>query len=338
MLTAESLIQHHTFDLNAYKIPGFDPALPFNTTKSVNAYQLQMTNGHKILYFFPLGTSVLSVPGVALMNLFGISAATPDGRYNFHGAIVIQKFLAAFLMAVLAAVFFRTASLLLSPLWSLIVAAGSTFGTEVWSTASRGMWEHTWEILLGAVVAYFLLRNAEDEDSPLRPILLATLLSWMFFVRPTGAVPIFFISGYILLFRLRRFAPYALTGAFWLVVFMWIWMRTYGTPFAAYYACAGPQYSVGAGYRPLLQPDKPFAWRARLLSRDCLRSVSHGALLASDSPSRAGRNVAADDRRAHLCLRDTSYMVGRAMLRGAILHRRGSVVPSARGACLRGNS
>ncbi len=258
MLTAESLIQHHTFDLGAYTIPGFDPALPFNTTNRVNAYQLQMTNGHKVLYFFPLGTSVLSVPGVALMNLFGISAATPDGRYNFDGAIVIQKFLAAFLMAVLAAVFFRTASLLLSPLWSLIVAAGGAFGTEVWSTASRGMWEHTWEILLGGIVAYLLLRNAEDENAPLRPILLATLLSWMFFVRPTGAVPIFFISGYILLVRPRRFVHYALTGALWLVVFMWIWMRTYGTPFAAYYAPDRNTLSVlGIGlYCNLISPSR----------------------------------------------------------------------------------
>ncbi len=235
MLTAESLLYNHTFDLSSYKIRHFKPDLPFNTIRGHNAYQLQMTNGHKVLYFFSLGTSVLSVPAVAAANLFGISAATPDGRYNLFGAIIIQRTLASFLMAVLAWVFFRTASLLLSPAWSMLVAVGGAFGTQVWSTASRGMWSHTWEILLGGIVAYMLL-SGEKNGAPLRPILLATLLSWMFFVRPTGAVPIFFVTLYVLLFHTRSFVAYALTGAFWLAVFIWIWVSTFGTPLPVYYA------------------------------------------------------------------------------------------------------
>ena len=208
MLTAESLLYHHTFDLNSYKIPNFRPALPFDTIEGHNAYQLQVTNGHKVLYFFPLGTPILSLPAVALLNVLGIRAG-PDGRYYPFGEIMIEKLLAAFLMAVLACVFFRT--------------------------ASRGMWSHTWEILLGGIVACMLL-SSEENGAPLRPVVLATLLSWMFFVRPTGAVPIFFVTLYVVFFHRRAFAAYALTGALWLALFIWIWVRTYGTPLPAYFA------------------------------------------------------------------------------------------------------
>src|SRR5271165_3843078 len=101
-------------------------------------------------------------------------------------------------------VFFWTAGFVLSLPWSVVIALGAGLGTQVWSTASRGMWAHTWEIMLAATAARLLLAS-EVFGAPARPVLLATLLSWMFFVRPTGAIAVIVVSGYVLARRRSEF-------------------------------------------------------------------------------------------------------------------------------------
>jgi hypothetical protein len=233
MLTAESIIHNHTPDLSGYWIKNYQQDLPFDTISGTHAYQLGRSNG-KLLYGFPHGTSILSLPFVAAMDLIGVSPATPDRKYNLAGEVIDQKMLAALLMASLAIIFFRTAMLQLDWGWSAIVAIGAGLGTQVWSTASRGMWSHTWEILLTALAVYLLLASAARGTS-IRPIALATLLAWMFFVRPTAAGTIICVSLFVLIFHRREFIPYAITGALWLAALVIYSMRIFGTLFPSYY-------------------------------------------------------------------------------------------------------
>jgi hypothetical protein len=72
--------------------------------------------------------------------------------------------------------------------------------------------------LLGFVV--LMLVAHEVKRSRLQPIVLATLLSWMFFVRPTAIVPIVVVTAYVLLCRPELFPRYAFTGALWLLLFV----------------------------------------------------------------------------------------------------------------------
>ena len=44
-------------------------------------YQLELVNG-RLYYHLPPGTSILSIPFVAVMNAFGVSAANPDRTHN----------------------------------------------------------------------------------------------------------------------------------------------------------------------------------------------------------------------------------------------------------------
>src|ERR1700693_3268601 len=60
MLTAESIIHHHTPDLSGYRIKNYQADLPFNTIVGKHAYQLARTNG-RLLYGFGNGTSILSL-------------------------------------------------------------------------------------------------------------------------------------------------------------------------------------------------------------------------------------------------------------------------------------
>ena len=219
MLLSQSLLDHRSFALDHYTLPP--------------AYQLETINGHTY-YRFPPGTSVLSAPFVWVLNRLGISAANADGTYNPRGETMIEAGLAACLMALLAGIFFYTARLLLANRWSAVVALGGALGTQVYSTASRALWSETWGIfLLGIVV--FLLLSHETGKRKLNPLILASLLSWTFFVRPTFAVPIVAISIYLFLFHRTLFIRYALTGAAWLLGFVFYSWFHYGQLMPDYY-------------------------------------------------------------------------------------------------------
>lgn len=258
MLTAESLIRHGTPDLSSYKIPHFESNLPFNTVQGHHAYQLQRTNG-RLLYGFPHGTSFLSAPFVAVLGLFGISASTPDNQFNLFGEVLLQKLIAAALMATFVVVSMQMATLVLSWRWGLIVAIGAGLGTQVWSIASRGMWSHTWEITLGIVAACLLLRS-EVKNVSVRPAILATLLSWMYFVRPTAAIPVASVSVYVLLYRREEFVVLVLTGIGWLVAIEVYTLGIFGAIVPFYYAAHPSSLrAIPTGlYGLLLSPSRGF--------------------------------------------------------------------------------
>lgn len=218
MVLSQSLLDHQTFTLDNYQIPRNQPVWHGYYYKNGPIYQLEFAQDH-LYYHFPPGTSVLSIPFVAALNLFDVSAINPDGTYNPRGEVRVEKAIAALLMAVLAAVFFLTARLLLPAGWSAVVALGGALGTQVYSTASRALWSETWGIFLLGLVLFLILR-AETKRVRLSPLLLATLLSWTYFTRPTFAIAIVAISVYVLLFHRPLFIRYAITGAAWLALFV----------------------------------------------------------------------------------------------------------------------
>src|SRR5438876_970106 len=127
--------------------------------------------------------------------------------------------LAAFIFC-LTLILFLTARLILPPGWSVLVALGGALGTQVYSTASRALWSETWGIfLLGLVV--LLLVAYETGRHRFHPVLLASLLSWSYFVRPTFVLAILAITFYVLIFHRRFFLSYALTGAAWFSGFIY---------------------------------------------------------------------------------------------------------------------
>ena len=81
MLLSQDLLEHRSFMLDHYAIPRLTPEFHYNTIMNGEIHQLELRDGH-LYYYFPPGTSVLSVPFVALMKANGVSAANPDGTHN----------------------------------------------------------------------------------------------------------------------------------------------------------------------------------------------------------------------------------------------------------------
>lgn len=233
MLVSENLLRHHSLAIEEGTIPRMLPSANPEYRPNGYPYQMEVTHG-RVLYAYPIGSSILSLPFVAFMNCIGVSALTLDGHYNEIGDQLIQQTLAALLMATMTLVLFRTALLMLPQSWSTVLAVGGAFSTQIWSTASRVLWSHTWEILLLSLAIYMLL--AEDERQVHgRPVILATLLACAYFVRPTGSIPIVAISTYLLIFRRREFVVLARTGAAWMFLFVIYSAEVSGQPLPSYY-------------------------------------------------------------------------------------------------------
>ena len=223
MLLSQSLVEHQSFRLDDF-IPQQEPQWRDDYCWNGSMYQIELVEFSRY-YHFPPGSSILSVPYVAVMSLFGIAPANPNRTYNRNGEMMIQASLAALLMAALSGVLYLTARLLLPLRWSVIIALGAAFGTQMYSSASRGMWSDTWGILLLGIVVWLLL-HGELGGKRQHPVLLATLLAWMYFVRPTYAVDILCISAYIGLFHRKSLFPLVLTGLLWLALFVgWSWLH-----------------------------------------------------------------------------------------------------------------
>jgi hypothetical protein len=231
MLLSENLVRHRSFVLDAY--------FPDEPTP----YQIRRFEGH-LFYLYPPGTSILSVPFVAVFNALGLSAVDEHGRPDSWGERKIQKFLAPLLMALFTVLVYEIARTKLPPRWSLVCAVVTALGTPVWSTASRSMWSHTWLLVLVGATVYLLVANAAGRVR-LRGWLLGSLLAWAYFTRPTASIPIV-VLGIFLLFNHRRCLPgYVSALAAWgigFVIFSWY-----------HFGSLLPPYYVGATAR--LGPD-----------------------------------------------------------------------------------
>jgi hypothetical protein len=236
LLLSESLLTRHTADLSHYRIWGLQiyalPAHP-DFVRAPRFYELINDHG-RLLYYYPHGSSLLSMPLVAILLASGHSVVRPDGIYDEASEAAEQHLLAALLMAALAVVFVRTAEVMLPAPWAVAVALGAALGTQVWSTASRLLWSHTWEIaLLGMVVLELL--DAEERGRRLRAAWLATLASWLFFVRPTGAIVAAALAIYIFAYHRASFFAYAATGLGWLEAFVAYSLLVFGEALPGYY-------------------------------------------------------------------------------------------------------
>lgn len=187
------------------------------------SYHVTKQDGH-FYYVYPAGTSVLSMPYVALVNL-GTSQTfrTPSGDYNWLYEERLQWVLAALLMSGLAVVTYRMACLSLPRGWPFAIAVVVALGTQILSTTSRGMWSHTWGILLlGLAVSH--LHAVHRQARPLQPALLATLLAWCFFTRPTFVVSGVVVGVWLLTRDWRAAVRYVLAAVFWAAMFL-VWSR-----------------------------------------------------------------------------------------------------------------
>jgi len=194
LLTAESLLISGSFDLAPY-LPHLAAATEQETSTATLfsgdlPYQLVALDG-RLLYIYPPGGIFFSLPPMWLARQLGWSTLTPDGIYSSQQALRLHALFAAWIAALTVWVVHRIALRELPLLPATLVALAAAFGTELWGTASRTLWTHTWAALWVAFAWLELLRW--DDGLKRRPLWLAFALSAAVWCRPTTlliAIPV----------------------------------------------------------------------------------------------------------------------------------------------------
>ena len=235
MLFSQQLLWHQSFSLESQTFPELASRAPGTVLRHGEGLPYHLVQvGERFYSLFPPGSSVLSVPYIALATAMGISAVDKNGNYDEAGEIRIQAGLAALLMAGLAVILFQSSRLLLPLGWSLLIAWAAAFGTQIWSTASRVMWVQTWGVFILGFVIWLLLRAEVKQIRP-PPVLLATCLSWLYFVRPTFCSTIVAVTAYVLLYHRAIVTPFLLAGSAWLAIFIGYSQHHFGRMLPPYY-------------------------------------------------------------------------------------------------------
>lgn len=241
MLLSENLWRHGSFALDGHfaRPDRHFPGAPLGTNLSYHVYR---HNG-RVYYNYPPGSSVLSVPLVLAANAAGVSAAHPRNGYDPVGELRIEHGGAALVAALAVALLFLAASRFLDPRRAAAVALAAAFGTGLWSTASRVLWTHTWGVCLLAAAILVLVGGArgpaQGRFGAGRAVLLATLLAWLYFTRPTFSLSIIAIAIYLFARHRNAFAPFAVTGAAWLLAFIAFSYATSGQALPPYFTQGG---------------------------------------------------------------------------------------------------
>jgi len=179
---------------------------------------------------YPVGASLLALP-------FAAATQAINPGFASYAKTVIPEDLEA-----LAASFYGALAVVLMFLVSrrLGLASGPAFfvsllfafGTSMWSTATRALWQHGPLMLMHAGVLWLLLKA---KEKPSAAPLAALPLAFAYIVRPTAALAAAAVSVYMLAAHRKFFGRYLLCGLIPLIPWCAFNLHVYGHPLPTYY-------------------------------------------------------------------------------------------------------
>lgn len=231
LLTSQALLERGSFDLSPY-LPWLAPRDGVKAERGLLPYQLRHSQG-RLLYLYPPGTPVLSVPLVAALRVAGYDTLDARGIYDRAAERDLQRLLASWITAGTALLVFWAARRELARLPAALVALATGLGTGLWSAASRVLWTHTLSTFLVAAIWLELLRWEDGERQ--RGWLLGALAAALFWVRPTGAVVALAVAIYVLVRHRSALAGLLTAGAVGCAAFVLLAFELWGQLFPRYF-------------------------------------------------------------------------------------------------------
>ncbi len=176
LLVAQSLLDHHTWRLDAYRD---DPACAYNLERD---YRIRRREGS--YYYYAHGVSLLSLPAVWLANRAGYHMLDQGDEF------ALQNLLSALSCTLLGLLLYRICGAYVGPAASLTVVSVSLLGSSLSSTLATGLWNAVYEILFLALgLLHMVRRETSGTAQPSRGY-LALLAALAFLCRPTAAFAI----------------------------------------------------------------------------------------------------------------------------------------------------
>jgi len=214
--TALSLLRGQWGDLST--VPNIDPT----------HYSLVRV-GDRLYMLFPIGTSLMIAPAVALLGVVApgwlahIEQVNPPSGHRMFAAIIC---------ALAVAFFYRALRERFARDVAVVAALILAFATGMWSTASRGLWSHGPLILCYAVALLMILRA---ERRPMLAALAGLPLGFAILVRPTAALALAAFAAVVAIRWPRRAIGFALCAAAILGPWVTYNLAIYGAPIPPYY-------------------------------------------------------------------------------------------------------
>lgn len=171
LLVSEALVRHGTVRLETLDIADLDTRL---------AYRGFARNGHTY-YLYPLGTSLVAVPFVAIADVLGVDLGRHDAEVRLQHQL-------ATLAAVLTVWLLLRLARRLLPFWPALTCALAFWaGTSLASTGGTALWSH---VLLNicALAAIDLVVRADLSRRPVAWLPIGLLLCLAYLTRPTAVL------------------------------------------------------------------------------------------------------------------------------------------------------
>lgn len=199
-------------------------------------YRLRTIGGH-VYYYYPAATPLLAVPAVIVINsVFGLTGRTdffsyldshpPDDR-----TARFEKVVASLIVALATVGTYLIGRQTASTRAALLAAGVFAFGTSMWSTASRALWQHGPSVLLLTFAIYLALAAPQRKWTP---FWTGLILAFSYLVRPTNSISLAFFGLYYLLNGSRLIWRYALGALLVFVPYAALNVHTYANVFPPY--------------------------------------------------------------------------------------------------------
>lgn len=193
--------------------------------------------GDKWYSGYPIMAGILAVPVYAPAILLN-KIPTLLYQIDYLKILVLGRIAGSFYTALCVGIFYLILKNILRKLnkpvnfWTYIFIFFYAFATNLYSIASRGLWQHTSSLLFNSLIILFLIYA---EDNPKFIKWTGLLCGLSFIARPTNIFMVLFTTLYIFIKKRKEFLRFAVLGGLMgilLVAYNWL---IFGSPFTNEY-------------------------------------------------------------------------------------------------------
>ncbi|HCS79145.1 TPA: hypothetical protein DIV55_05395 [Patescibacteria group bacterium] len=192
--TAQSIISEKNTDLNEYSW--------LIDKEGIYKTRTLTREGH-IYSIYPIGTTLLTVPLVAVYDWYSTNFINPIG-VNKQVVLTqtdrLDTFLAALFTALAIITIYAIGLTIVPWYYALLGSVSIALGTSAWTSAARTLWPHGPSMLMLALALWLLIKARKHQFL----VLLAQIpLAYSFIIRPTNCIPLILFSIYVFI-KYRR--------------------------------------------------------------------------------------------------------------------------------------
>ena len=217
LLTSQAILEHGTIKLDSYG----------EAIEALRGYRILQKNGH-VYYFFPIGTSLYSLPFVWLANLCGMDMsdmADDDALQNALSAITTSlSFIFVYMICRCYLYYY----------YSFLVSSAFLFGSSLISTMGTALWSTNLTVVFN-LLSLLIIVYDQRQKNEINPYLLGLFLFSAYLCRPTASIFVIVVLFYILAMRRNFFIRLLIVFMLLLALFVLFSLKEYGQILPDYY-------------------------------------------------------------------------------------------------------